>query len=285
MRYALAILFAALLCGSADAQVFTDYGKAYRAAAESGQLLCVSVGMNPPPPHAGHVFCSVPANYTYYPKRGVGFTLVAPDGSEKLLARGYCVLIDQPGFKELLTNPHEFDGQPRGPFDGVKGGGIAIVDPEQGTVVSVLPARHWTPRNIAALFRLPRGTLTQRTLIWALMIRPERPQSVYGTPSVRCMAHAAENNRRQIQRRECGHFTPHGYLGNSSEIAAFTWPENTGIVDAAIDIVQSWRGSSGHWAAAMRPCREFGYDMAAGTSDWFGGRPAWYGTGIFVYGN
>lgn len=273
-------LFAFLAPAAFAEPVYTDYAKAYRAAQESGQLLCVSVGVNPPAPHAGHVLCSVPTNYTYYPKRGIGLSLVSKDGTEVSLGRMFCVLMVQPGFRELLDNPKE-SGPPY--FDPPMGGGLAIVDPASGHVVSVLPRKHCTSAKADALFRLPRGTLTQRTLIWALAIRPERPLSIYGTPSARCMAHAAENNRRQIERRKCGHFTPHAYLGNSSEIAAFTWPENTGIVDAAIDLVESWRGSPGHWAAAMRPCREFGYDMAPGTSDWFNGRPSWYGTGIFVY--
>lgn len=274
------------LADDSPPHVSTDYALAYKSAVQTKRLLAVAIGMPEgwywTKEYPGHSLCRVPANHTYWPKRGVGLSLLSPAGEKRIdLGRMYCVLIDQPGFKEVLDNPHEFDVQPR--FDEpIKGGGIVILDPEQGTVVSVLPRRYCTPSGIDALMRLPRGTLTQRSLIWAIRMRPERPRSTDGTPSARLFAHADENNRRQAERQTQGHHTPIGYLGNAAEIAAESWPWHTHVVDAAVDCVDAWRHSHGHWSAAMKACREYGYDMRRGRSNWFGGQEVWFATGVMV---
>ena len=46
------------------------------------------------------------------------------------------------------------------------------------------------------------------------------------------------------------------------------------MVDAAIDIVGSWRQSSGHWSAARSAWSSYGYDMKTNGSKWFA-------TGVF----
>jgi len=253
---ALSIALAALLCvavsQAADPAplVSVDYAQAFAAGRSSHRLVAVAVGLDGwhwPRDYADHVLCRVPSLHVYRA------------GTDRVR------LIEQPGFRLL------------------GGAGIVVIDTTSGHAISVLPRRYCTPGGIEALMRLPRGTLTQRSLIWALRTHPERPQSVYGRPSPRLFAHASENNRRQCEREQQGHHTPIGYLGNAAEIAAESWPWNTNVVDGAIDCVAAWRTSPGHWRGASSPCDEFGYDMRRGRSRWFGGQEVWFATGVFRY--
>lgn len=222
--------------------VSVDYAQAYGAAKQTKRLLAVAVGLDGwhwPRDYAGHVLCRVPSSHVYHA------------GTDRVR------LIDQPGFRLL------------------GGGGIAVVDPSTGHVISVLPKRYCAPKGIDALMRLPRGTLTQRSLIWAVMTHPDRPQSAYGRPSQRLCAHAAANNRKQIKWQWPGHYLPISQFGNAAEVSAVSWPESVNVVDAAVDIVSTWRRSAGHWRHIMGRHAEFGYDMQRG-----GGK--WYATGTFV---
>jgi hypothetical protein len=170
-------------------------------------------------------------------------------------------LLEFGGFRELERQP-----------------GLAIIDLKHrdrgdvyGHTVSVLPRRHVSEAKVAALLRLPAGTLTQRTLIWALRIHPARPQSVYGVPDPELMAHCSRHCFVQ-----CSANNQHHAASNPgrSEIVAESWPWNKNIVDAAIDIVWSWSCSSGHWSAACQGWRAFGYDMRTNGQKW-------YATGVF----
>ena len=58
------------------------------------------------------------------------------------------------------------------------------------------------------------------------------------------------------------------------EVCAESWPGQE-FVDAAIECVQSWSHSSGHWAAVSGEHPLYGYDMKRG------GDGVWYATGIF----
>lgn len=259
---ALAALLCEATCQAADLAplVSVDYAQAFGTAKRNDRLLAVAVGLEDwhwPRDYAGHILCRVPANHTYYPAKGLEFVIKGSDGQVVDRRRGYCLLIEQPGFKQL------------------QGSGIAVVDPASGHVISVLPRRYCTPSGVDALMRLPRGTLTQRTLIWAVRTHPDRPQSAYGRPSPRLFEHAAANNAKQIKRHWPGHYLPITQFGAASEVSAVSWPESVHVVDAAVDLVKSWRRSSGHWRQVMRPHAEFGYDMHRG-----GGK--WYGTGTFV---
>lgn len=262
--------------------VATDYATGYRSALTTKRLLAVAIGMPEgwywTKEYPGHTLCRVPANHTYWPKRGAELTLVAPDGSKKLLSRSYCVLIDQPGFKELLDNPREFDAQPR--FDEpIKGGGIVILDPAQGTVSSVLPRRYCTPSGVDCLMSLPIGppaqrlSLTQRSLIWAIRMRPERPRSTDGPATPELLAHATRHSAVQAQRNWQHHNLPTGIA--NSEIVAESWPWNKCIVAAAVDLVDAWAHSPGHWGEVMRRHTFYGYDMRSNGLKWFA-------TGVFA---
>lgn len=231
---------------AAWSQVETDYASAYRRAEAESKMLVVAVGIetnlsNFETKHSkDSVFCQVPADAT-----------MEVDGKQVALAR-------HSSFAEM------------------EGRGIAIVDlknPEfRGGVVSLLPSRHCSSHGIETLLSLPAGTLTQRTLTWAIRMHPENPQSAWSTPAPELMAHAERHSGVQAATNNQHHNLPTSIA--SSEIVAESWPWNHNVVDAAIDIVESWRQSPGHWGAARRTWSSFGYDMKTNGNKWFA-------TGVF----
>lgn len=194
---------------------------------------------------------------------------ITVDGQEK-------TLFEDPAF-------HEMHGQP----------GIAIVDFRSsdptlhGAVVSAFPIteRLWyTPRQMAVILELPPGSLTQRTLIYAVRIHPEKPASANGQLSPFLLEEAESHSRHQADIRLQGHHQwgtrfqrivgrlPNGVTAR--EVCAESWPGEN-LVEAAIECVRCWRLSAGHWNAVRAPSRFFGYDMKRG------GNGIWYATGIF----
>lgn len=166
--------------------------------------------------------------------------------------------------------------------------GIVIVDYTSnkyfGEVVSVYPITNRTTVNhLQALLTLPEGSLTQRTLILAVHIHPERPASITGTVSPVLMQEAESHSKHQASINLQGH---HNWnyrfnriirnMGSRSaqEVCAESW-EGMGLFAAAIDCVHSWRQSSGHWGAVRQRHDFFGYDMKMGSNG------IWYATGIF----
>ncbi len=232
----------ALAAWSASGEVYHDYYGAYRAAKDQGRMLLVDFesGVDFSRLDASfldrHVICSVPLDYEFDSQR----------------------MIDHPAFRALERSR-----------------GIVIVDlrnEEQfGKAVNVLPKKHCLPSKITALSDLPVGTLTQRTLIWALRIHPAGPRSVWGTAAPNLMNHASRHSRVQAGANNQHHDMSHP---GSSEIVAESWPWNKNVVDAAIDIVWSWSQSPGHWGAASQAWRMYGYDMKTNGQKWFA-------TGVF----
>ena len=171
--------------------------------------------------------------------------------------------------------------------------GLAIVDytdehsKHYGTVVSEFPLTEkyrYTPQQVAAMLDLPAGTLTQRTLIYAVRIHPERPASTEGNALPALGAEAESHSQYQADIRLQGHHRwetrfhrvnaqlPGG--GASREVCAESWA-GQGLLDAAIECVRCWRTSSGHWSAVRARHAYFGYDMKLGRNG------VWYATGIF----
>lgn len=173
--------------------------------------------------------------------------------------------------------------------------GIAVIDfvnrEEEyfGHVVSVLPLDNgkyyrFAPEYIRTLVELPHGTLTQRTMIFAVRIHPERPASTRGRPNQTLFAEARSHSFDQARRRLQGHHNwaarfprisallPRGL--RAQEVVAESWP-NESLVDAAVDCVASWRQSPGHWNAVRSQQPVFGYDMKRGDNG------IWYATGLF----
>jgi hypothetical protein len=200
---------------------------------------------------------------------------VPPDAS--ITVDGQMVkLLQHPAFQEMLRRP-----------------GIAIVDFRtsdvklRGTVVSTFPITErlsYTPEQMAVILDLPPGTLTQRTLIYAVRIHPEHPASTNSEPSLDLFNEAESHSQYQADIRVQGHHQwgsrfqriisrlPGG--GTAREVCAESWPGEN-LVEAAIECVRCWRLSDGHWSAVRSPNRYFGYDMKRGSNG------IWYATGIF----
>jgi hypothetical protein len=185
-------------------------------------------------------------------------------------------LIDDPAFAEMLGRQ-----------------GIAILDfahqkaAYHGTVVSMFPILGDVPysaEKMLVILDLPPGTLTQRTLIYAVRTHPERPQSASGQLRPELSEEAERHSGYQARIRLQGHhqwgsrfprisaLLPGGLT--ASEVCAESWP-GEGLLAAAIECVRCWRQSSGHWRAVRSAQPFYGYDMKRGSNG------IWYATGVF----
>jgi hypothetical protein len=202
--------------------------------------------------------------------------LKLPTGAQVPFAGANTVPLKHPSFAEMVGLP-----------------GIAIIDysdpqaPYHGQVVSTFPflrGRPYTPEQMNVILDLPPGKLTQRTLIYAIKTHPERPQSASGKLDAYLASEAESHSQLQARIRRQGHHAwatrfqrinrrlPWGLL--ASEICAESWPGQC-LLEAAIDCVQSWRRSSGHWSSVRAFHPVFAYDMRRGNNG------IWYATGIF----
>jgi len=171
--------------------------------------------------------------------------------------------------------------------------GIAIVDFEHkdesyfGRVVSTFPftpGKLYTPAATLIVLDLPPGTLTQRTMIFAVRRHPEAPRSTEGALSPLLVREASMQSDHQADILLQGHHAwesrfqrisaqlPGGMM--AQEVVAESWP-NENLVEACIDCVDSWRQSPGHWGAVRERHPLFGYDIKRGRNG------IWYATGIF----
>lgn len=187
-------------------------------------------------------------------------------------------LLDQPDFEELR-------GQ----------AGIAILDlqhkdePYYGEVVTILPFREgkyyrWQPSFLKAALDLPAGSITQRTMIWAVRVHPDHPASTEGEFNPVLAEAAEEHSEYQAKVGVQGH---QGFSGRfqrirskvgasrGSEVVAESWRKED-MIDSCLDCVRSWRYSPGHWSAVRSEHDKYGYDIRRGRNG------IWYGTGIFA---
>jgi hypothetical protein len=172
--------------------------------------------------------------------------------------------------------------------------GIAILDlankgaPYYGKVTSAFPFTrgkyyYWKNEYLSVILDLPPGTITQRSMIWAVRVHPERPASTDGNLDVQLASAAANHSQHQADLGVQEHhqwgtrvnqIRSQVAVNTASEVVAESWPNQT-MIDSCIDCVQSWRHSSGHWGAVRRRHQFFGYDIRRGRNG------IWYGTGIF----
>lgn len=173
--------------------------------------------------------------------------------------------------------------------------GVALVDYKHqneeytGYVVSILPFDdgkyyRFSPEYLSIVLDLPPGTLTQRTMIFAVRVHPEAPESTKGRPNRGLFSEAREHSFLQARIRTQGHHNwgsrfPRiaSLLGGGlrpQEVVAESWPGEN-LVDAAIDCVDCWRQSPGHWGAVQADQPTFGYDIQRGENG------IWYATGLF----
>lgn len=241
-----------LLVAAGDIFWHSDYKKATALAKEQRKMLFISFDAELPPAFDDRVDEGRLEQYVFL--RLARDAQINSDGKR-------VALLDHAAFAPLR-----------------KQAGFAIVDyrhrgPNFRRVVSVLPVQYVTAAtHVAELLKLPMGSLSQRTLIWAMRVHPEDPRSADGPRGEELMRHAARHSRSQANRNQQYHNLP---PSANSEIVAESWPWNRCIVGAALDIVNSWRQSPGHWSAASRSHRRFGYDMRSNGHKWFA-------TGVFA---
>jgi len=171
--------------------------------------------------------------------------------------------------------------------------GLAMIDftdpdsPHWNRVVTQMPFRSGRglgQRETLVLLNLPGGSLTQRTLVYAVRIHPEVPQSTNGECCEMLMQEADSHAAHQARIGRQGHHNWERRFHSISarlrsgllaqEVCAESWPGQD-LVDAAVECVHSWRQSSGHWSAVRASHPRFGYDMRRGANG------IWYATGIF----
>ncbi len=188
-------------------------------------------------------------------------------------------LLKNDAFKEMLGRP-----------------GIAILDfvhrdaEYYEYVVSTFPITdklQYTPERMAVILDLPSGTLTQRTLIYAVRVHPDRPASTAGQIDGNLLVEASSHSNYQAKIALQGHHhwerrfhrinaaLPDGLI--ACEVCAESWPGEH-LVEAAVECVRCWRLSDGHWRAVRARHRVYGYDMHRGSNG------IWYATGIFGKG-
>jgi len=171
--------------------------------------------------------------------------------------------------------------------------GIAMIDyshagtPYYGHVVSTFPfskGHYYSAARMRVVLDLPEGTLTQRTMIFAVRIHPESPHSTEGDLNPVLAKEAQSHSRYQAAILNQGHhrwntrFTRinarlHG--SGAQEVVAESWPGES-LVEACVDCVHSWRQSPGHWGAVRGRHLSFGYDIKRGVNG------IWYATGLFA---
>jgi len=185
-------------------------------------------------------------------------------------------LIGHAAFAELLKQP-----------------GLAMIDLRDkesayfGDTVSVYPFRSGKPLDktkLQVLLDLPTGTLTQRTLIFAVRTHAEHPKSTQGIFDPLLASETQKHSTHQASITLQGHHNwDHRFQLISAklpdrllaqEVCAESWPGQN-LVDAAEECVHSWRQSSGHWSAVSAAHPRYGYDMKRGRNG------VWYATGIF----
>jgi hypothetical protein len=177
-----------------------DYRQAVEAAETRGKMLVI-------------LFCNSPAGS---PCRRFETETLADPAVRKRLQNHVCVKlpldakIAEAGKVVVLLEHAAFQEMSGGP-------GIAILDYAHkdskyyGYVVSAFPMTGrlcYTPQQTVAMLELPPGTLTQRTLIWAVRTHPEHPASTQGEFAPFLAEEAESHSQYQASIRLQGH---HGW--------------------------------------------------------------------------
>jgi hypothetical protein len=259
--------------------VHTDYKEAVMEAAEDRKLLFIYFH-EPWPNSAQRAFeANTLADVVIKEKLKRYVLLRLPRNATILENDRPVTLLKHPAFAEMLGRQ-----------------GVAILDFAHaragyyGHVVSTFPftpGKYYTKEALSIILALPPGTLTQRTMIYAVRIHPEGPASTQGVFHNALADEAKGHADHQASILVQGH---HGWESRfhrinsklpsgvvAQEVVAESWP-NEGLVEACVDCVHSWRQSPGHWSAVRGRHPLFGYDIKRGRNG------VWYATGIFGLG-
>jgi hypothetical protein len=199
-----------------------------------------------------------------------------PLGAEIPVDGKEVTLLEQAAFAEMLREP-----------------GVAILDfahhtsKHYGCVVSTFPitgALWYDVAKMAVILDLPSGSLTQRTLIYAVRTHPDRPASTAGEIDEYLLREAESHSQYQARIHRQGHHQwetrfhrINARLASgltAREVCAESWPGEH-LVEAAVECVRCWRFSAGHWSAVRAWQHVYGYDIKRGSNG------IWYATGIF----
>ncbi|HXT59128.1 MAG TPA: hypothetical protein VN699_10855 [Pirellulales bacterium] len=257
---------------------YADYAKAMKAARAQRKMLFIWFQAPQPNAIGIQLETAVVRNPKVLNQLKDHVALKLPADAQIIVEGRATKILGHPAFEEL-------QGQP----------GIAILDfahratSQYGHLVTALPFAsgkyyRFQPDHLAVALDLPPGTLTQRTLVFAVRIHPEAPASTGGELDATLSDEARRHSLHQARIRRSGHHNwgsrfprlsallPFGL--RAQEIVAESWPHES-LVDAAVDCVDSWRQSSGHWNAVRSSQPRFGYDMQRGSNG------IWYATGLF----
>jgi hypothetical protein len=255
-----------------------DYGHAYDLAKKEGKMLLINFVPTGSNGWQQELERAIAANPAWQEKLRRVVLLRLPQGAQITSGGNSVRLLSHPSFGEM-------HGQ----------SGLAVLDlahpkmPYYGGVVSAFPFTtskyyRWRTDYLPVILELPAGTITQRTMVWAVRVHPERPASTTGAMDGRLAGAAQQHCEYQARIGVQGHHRWEGrfhrlraLLGRGApvEIVAESWPGQN-MIDSCVDCVASWRHSSGHWNAVRTAHSVYGYDIRRGNNG------IWYGTGIFA---
>ncbi|HEX5445468.1 MAG TPA: hypothetical protein VFW87_16700 [Pirellulales bacterium] len=256
--------------------VHTDYRKAMDEAVESHKMLFIYF-YDPRMTAARKAFETLTLAHLEIKEKLKRYVVVMLPTDAEISMEGKPVkLLSHTAFAEMLNRP-----------------GVAMLDlchersEYYGHVVSTFPftpGKYYRREALSIILDLPPGTLTQRTMIYAVRIHPEAPASTQGQFNTVLAEEAKSHAYHQASMQLQGHHAwgarfqrinaklPNDVL--AQEVVAESWP-NESLVEACVDCVDSWRQSPGHWGAVRSRHPLFGYDIKRGRNG------IWYATGIF----
>lgn len=197
-----------------------------------------------------------------------------------------------------MTTKMEIDGREQllishGAFAELQGNsGLAMIDyvddrlPYYGHVVSAYPfnRRYLRSNEVSSMVTLPQGTITQRTLLFVIRCHPESPRSGFGRWHPILAAQCQDHSNNQASMNSMGHHNWGNRAANISGMLGGVMPQEVcaqsmggrNMVEAAEELVNTWRYSPAHWQGVAGSHSYVGYDMKRGP----GG--SWFATGIFA---
>jgi len=256
--------------------VHTDYKKAMDEAVQSRKMMFIYF-YDPRMTGARRAFEQLTLSQLEIQEKLKRYVVVKlPKDARATIDGQPLVLLSHPAFAEMLDRP-----------------GVAVIDLAHaqaqyyGHVVSTFPftpGKYYRQEAFSIILDLPPGSLTQRTMIYAVRVHPEHPASTQGQfhnvlaeeasshayyqASIQVQGHQSWDSRFQRINAKL----PDNVL--AEEVVAESWP-NESLVEACVDCVDSWRQSPGHWGAVRSRHPLFGYDIKRGRNG------IWYATGIF----